>query len=119
MSVLFIQYPKCGTCRKAAKWLKDNGVEVVVRDISLDNPTAEELNVWIKASGKPVTKFFNTSGLKYKALNMKEQVKSLDDEQLVHILASDGMLVKRPIVVKGNQVVVGFNEDEWAGVLLV
>lgn len=118
MSVLFLQYPKCGTCRKAAKWLKDNDIEVQSRDITLNNPSQSEIAAWVKASGIGVAKFFNTSGLKYRELKIKEQVKSSDDEHLFGVLASDGMLVKRPIVVSGNNVLVGFNEQQWSKVLL-
>lgn len=113
MKPLFIEYPKCGTCRKAAKWLKDNGIEVDDRHIVDNNPKAEELAQWIKASGIPAAKFFNTSGKKYKEQNLKEVVKTADEQTLINLLASDGMLVKRPILVDGDKVIAGFKEDQW------
>lgn len=113
-SILFVQYPKCGTCRNAAKWLKENNVEVTSRDISLENPTAEELTKWIAKSGLPISKFFNTSGKIYKEQNLKEVVKTASAEELIKILSSNGMVVKRPIVVGDNFVLVGFDEEEWA-----
>ncbi|MDO5523167.1 MAG: arsenate reductase family protein [Bacteroidia bacterium] len=113
MKPLFIQYPKCGTCRKAAKWLNDNNVAVTSRHIAEDNPTAEELSAWIDKSGLPVQKFFNTSGQVYKQNNLKDVVKTASREELITLLASNGMLVKRPIVVADDFVLVGFNEEEW------
>lgn len=113
-SILFVQYPKCGTCQKATKWLKSNNIEVESRDISKENPTKEELKVWIKQSGLPISRFFNTSGRIYKENNLKEKVKSGTENELVDILASDGMVVKRPIIVSKDFVLVGFNEEEWA-----
>lgn len=118
MKPIFIQYPKCGTCRKAAKWLKENGIDFEQRDITIDNPTEKELPIWIKSSGLKPAKFFNTSGLRYKELNIKETVKTLDDENLIKILASEGMLVKRPLLVTDKIVLVGFNESEWSKYLL-
>lgn len=118
MKPLFIQYPKCGTCRKAAQWLKEHNIEVVNRDIVSDNPTQQELSVWITKSGKPVQKFFNTSGLRYKELNLKDKVKSVRQEELVQILATEGMLVKRPVLISGGTVLIGFKEDEWEKALL-
>ena len=113
MNPLFIQYPKCGTCRKAAKWLKDNNVEVTSRHIVEDNPTADELSAWIDKSGLPVQKFFNTSGQVYKQNNLKDVVKTASRDELIKLLAANGMLVKRPIVVTDDFVLVGFNESEW------
>ncbi|NDV93782.1 arsenate reductase family protein [Dysgonomonas sp. 521] len=112
-SILFLQYPKCGTCQKAAKWLKENDINVESRDITKENPTETELAGWIKKSGLPVSKFFNTSGRIYKENNLKEKVKSGSEAELISILSSDGMVVKRPIVVAGDFVLVGFNEEEW------
>ena len=106
-------YPKCGTCQKAEKWMKSNGIEYTYRPIKEENPTKEELKTWIAKSGLPVSKFFNTSGLLYKELNMKDKVKTLSEDELVDILASNGMIVKRPILVAGETVLVGFKEDEW------
>lgn len=113
MKPLFIQYPTCGTCRKAAQWLKTNNIDVVSRHIVAENPTKEELSQWIDRSGLPVSKFFNTSGLVYKEQNLKEQVKKASHDELLDILASNGMLVKRPIVITDDFVLVGFNEIEW------
>lgn len=111
---LFIQYPKCGTCRKAAKWLADNGVEVEVRHIVEHNPTVEELKVWIERSGLLINKFFNTSGNIYKEQNLKETVKTATETELLSILASNGMVVKRPLLIDDNFVLVGFKEEDWA-----
>lgn len=114
MKPLFIQYPKCGTCRKAAKWLKENNVDVTSRHIVEDNPSAEELSEWIEKSGLPVQKFFNTSGQVYKQNNLKEIVKTASKDELIKLLASNGMLVKRPIVVADDFVLVGFNEEKYS-----
>ncbi len=113
MKPLFIQYPKCGTCRKAALWLKENGVEVTVRHIVEERPTKAELTEWVERSGLPINKFFNTSGQVYKQQNLKEKVKSATRDELLDILASNGMVVKRPLVVTADFVLVGFNEKEW------
>ena len=113
MLPLFIQYPKCGTCRKAAKWLEENNVKVVSRHIVEENPTKEELSLWVDRSGLPLSRFFNTSGLVYKEQNLKEKVKTASRDELLDILASNGMVVKRPIVVADDFVLVGFNEKEW------
>ena len=114
MKYLFLQYPRCSTCIKARKWLESRGVEVESRDIVSQNPSAEELSEWIGRSGFPVRKFFNVSGAKYRELNLKDRIGSLSDEQLVGLLASDGMLVKRPLLVGPDFVSVGFREAEWA-----
>jgi len=111
--VLFVNYPKCGTCRKAAKWLEDNNIDVDNRDISVQNPTKEELKQWIAKSGLPMSRFFNTSGRIYKENNLKEKVRTAGEDELLNILASDGMVVKRPIIVSGDIVLVGFDENEW------
>lgn len=113
MTPLFIQYPKCGTCRKAAKWLEENNVEVISRHIVEENPTREELSQWIDKSGLPISRFFNTSGLVYREQNLKEKVKTASRDELLDILASNGMVVKRPIIVSDDFVLVGFNEIEW------
>lgn len=117
-NILFLQYPKCGTCRNAAKWLFNNKVSVKSRDITIDNPTEKELSEWIAKSNLPVAKFFNTSGRIYKEQNLKQFVKTASDKELIKILASNGMVVKRPIVVTESFVLVGFNEDEWAKKLI-
>jgi len=106
-------YPKCGTCQKAEKWLKSNQIAFTNRAIKEQNPTEAELKEWISKSGLPVTKFFNTSGLLYKEQNMKDKVKVLPENELIQILASNGLMVKRPIVVVDHKVLVGFKEDEW------
>lgn len=113
-TTLFLHYPKCGTCQKAVKWLKENNVEAESRDITKENPTEKELSAWIKKSGLPIAKFFNTSGRIYKEDNLKEKVKSASEKELLSILSSNGMVVKRPIIVTDNLVLVGFNEKEWS-----
>jgi len=113
MNPIAICYPKCGTCQKAEKWLKVNGIEYTYRPIKEENPSIDELKVWLKKSGLPIAKFFNTSGLLYKEQNMKEKVKVLSEIELINILASNGMMVKRPILLAGETVLVGFKEDEW------
>lgn len=112
--ILFLQYPKCSTCQKAAKWLKENNVEVESRHIVESNPTVEELTTWIERSHLPVNKFFNTSGNVYKELNLKEVVKTASKDELINILATNGMVVKRPLIISDDFVLVGFKEDEWA-----
>ena len=114
---LFLQYPKCSTCRKAYKWLKENNIEVESRDISVQNPTEKELTGWIKQSGLPVSSFFNTSGRIYREKNLKEIIKTATESELISLLASDGMLVKRPVIVNNKSVIVGFNEGKWAKLL--
>ena len=114
MKPLFIQYPKCGTCRKAAKWLSNNNIDVTSRHIVENNPTAEELSEWIDKSGLHVQKFFNTSGQVYKQNNLKDVVKTASREELIDLLAGNGMLVKRPIVVTDDLVLVGFNGDGYS-----
>lgn len=113
MKPTILCYPKCGTCQKAEKWLKANGIEYTYRPIKEENPTKAELTEWLEKSGLPVAKFFNTSGLLYKELNMKDKVKSLSVEELIDILAANGMMVKRPILLVGQTVLVGFKEEEW------
>ena len=113
MKPLFIQYPSCGTCRKAAKWLEANQVEVISRHIVEERPTKEELTEWVGRSGLPINKFFNTSGQVYKSENLKEKVRTASRDELLDILASNGMVVKRPLVVTTDFVLVGFNEKEW------
>lgn len=113
MKPVILCYPKCGTCRKAEKWMKDNAIAYDYRPIKEENPTKEELVKWINLSGLAVTKFFNTSGLLYKEMNMKDKVKTLSENELLDILSSDGMIVKRPILVTDDKVLVGFNEEVW------
>ncbi len=115
--MIFICYPKCTTCQKARKWLDDNGVKYTERHIKDDNPTVEELKAWQKQSRLPLRKFFNTSGLQYKALGLKDKLPAMSDEEQFELLASDGMLVKRPILVGEGFVLVGFKEADWRAVL--
>lgn len=109
----FICYPKCTTCQKAKKWLDDNNVEYELRDIKLDNPTFEELKEWHEKSGLPLKKFFNTSGLLYKSLELKNKLPQMTDDEMLNLLSTDGMLVKRPLLVNEKFVLVGFKESEW------
>ena len=113
MSVLFVEYPKCTTCRKAKKFLTENNIEFIDRHIADENSTKEELKDWIAKSGLPINKFFNTSGVLYREMQLKDKVKVLPEDELLDILASNGMLVKRPIVIKDNTVLVGFKEADW------
>lgn len=111
--MLFVQYPPCSTCQKAKKWLDDRGVAYTDRHIKENNPTYEELREWHRRSGLPLKRFFNTSGLLYKSLNLKERLPTMTEEAQLQLLASDGMLVKRPIVVTEDTVLTGFREAEW------
>ena len=111
--IKFICYPKCTTCQRAKKWLDDNQIEYELRDIKLDNPSLEELNEWYKNSGLPLKKFFNTSGLLYKSLDLKNKLPEMNEDEMLKLLATDGMLVKRPLAVGNDFVLVGFKEAEW------
>lgn len=111
--MVFICYPKCTTCQKAQKWLEARGAEFTLRHIKEENPTAEELRTWWQSSGLPLKKFFNTSGLQYKALGLRDKLPSMTEEEQLSLLSSDGMLVKRPILVGEGFVKVGFREAEW------
>ena len=111
--IKFICYPKCTTCQRAKKWLDENKIEYDLRDIKLDNPTLEELAEWYKKSGLPLKKFFNTSGLLYKSLDLKNKLPEMSEDEMLQLLATDGMLVKRPLVVGDGFVLVGFKEVEW------
>ena len=111
--MLFLCYPKCTTCQKARAYLDANGIAYEFRDIKLENPTLEELTAWWKASGLPLKKFFNTSGLQYKALNLKDKLPAMSEEEQLALLATDGMLVKRPILVGDGFVLTGFRQAEW------
>ena len=113
----FICYPKCTTCQKAKKWLDDNKIEYKLRDIKLDNPTLEELTEWFKNSGLPLKKFSNTSGLLYKFLDLKNKLPSMSEDEMLKLLATDGRLVKRPLLVGNGFVLVGFKEAEWNSAL--
>ena len=112
--MLFLQYPPCSTCQKAKKWLDEHGVVYTARHIKEDNPTADELRAWIAASGLPIKRFFNTSGLVYKNLGLKDKLPAMSEDEQIALLASDGMLVKRPLLVGNDFVLVGFKEAEWA-----
>lgn len=117
--MLFLEYPPCSTCKKAKKWLDDHGMSYTARHIKEENPTYEELRRWLEASGLSVKKFFNTSGLQYKALGLKEKLPQMSEDEQLRLLSSDGMLVKRPIVVTENgSVLVGFREEQWTQTLL-
>lgn len=113
MSVLFLQYPPCTTCKKAKAWLDERGVTYEARNIKEENPTAEELKAWHEKSGLPLKKFFNTSGLAYKALGLKDRLPTMSEEEQYQLLASDGMLVKRPLVAGEDFVLLGFREAQW------
>ena len=112
--IKFICYPKCTTCQKAQKWLDDNKIEYELRDIKLENPSLDELAEWYKKSGLPLKKFFNTSGLLYKSLDLKNKLPTMSEEEMLKLLASDGMLVKRPLVIGDGFVLIGFKESEWS-----
>ncbi len=117
MKPLILCYSKCGTCNKALKWLRENSIDLESRDITVDNPTADELRLWIEQSGVSINRFFNTSGVKYRELGVKEIIKSASREELIDLLASDGKLVKRPILVTDNKVLVGFKLEEYEALL--
>ena len=111
--MLFIEYPPCTTCQKAKKWLDGAGIVYTARHIKQDNPTYEEVKTWYEKSGLPLKKFFNTSGLLYKSMGLKDKLPTMTEEEQLRLLASDGMLVKRPIAVKGDIVITGFKEADW------
>lgn len=111
--MLFLCYPKCSTCQKARKWLEEQGVSFEERDIKLNNPTEEELRMWYARSGLPLKRFFNTSGLQYKALGLKDKLPTMSEEEQLALLATDGMLVKRPLIVDEHFVLTGFKQAEW------
>lgn len=110
---IFVCYPRCTTCKKAEKWLADNGVAVKVRDIKEDNPTEQELRSWREKSGLPLKRFFNTSGQKYREMELKDKLPAMSEDEQYALLATDGMLVKRPILLGDGKVLVGFKEKEW------
>ena len=111
--MLFIEYPKCSTCKRAKKYLEDRGIAFQDRHIVEDNPTEEELTEWIRMSGLPAKRFFNTSGMKYKELGLKDRLPDMSQEEQIRLLASDGMLVKRPLLIDGDRILVGFKEKDW------
>ena len=111
--ILFVEYPKCSTCQKAKKWLDERKIRYEDRHIVEKNPTQEELTLWVKRSGLPLKRFFNTSGMKYKELNLKEKLPGMREEEQIALLATDGMLVTRPLIVAEDYVLTGFREKEW------
>ncbi len=113
MKNILIEYPKCSTCKKAKKWLEENNIEFEDRHIIEEKPTVNELTKWIKESELEIKRWFNTSGLKYKELNLKEKLSNMSDKEKIELLASDGMLIKRPVLVSDKGIFIGFNEDKW------
>ena len=113
MKNIFIQYPKCSTCKKAKKWLEQNNIEFIERNIVTETPTVKELAEWIKISRQDIKKWFNTSGLKYKELNLKDKLLNMTDKEKIELLASDGMLIKRPILINDKEILIGFKEKNW------
>ncbi|MBE5780969.1 MAG: arsenate reductase family protein [Clostridiales bacterium] len=117
MEAIFVCYPKCSTCQKAQKWLDAKGVEYRIRHIVEDHPNKEEIEAWHKASGLPLKRFFNTSGMNYRALGLKDQLPKMTEEEQYAILSTDGMLVKRPILITQKGIVPGFKEKDWENIL--
>lgn len=117
MKGIFIQYPKCSTCRNAKKWLDNNNIEYKDRNIVEETPTYEELKEWIERSNKNIKSFFNTSGLVYKSLNLKEKLPMIEDDEKIRLLSRNGMLIKRPLFISDNEILIGFKQDEWNEVL--
>ena len=111
--MLFLCYPKCSTCQKAKSWLEEQGISYTLRDIKSENPSEDELRLWWEKSGLPLKKFFNTSGLQYKTLQLKDKLPAMSEAEQLELLASDGMLVKRPLLVEDSFVLVGFRQKEW------
>ena len=117
MSKVFINYPKCSTCKKAEKFLKENNIEFINRNIVEENPSAEELALWMEKSGLEPRKFFNTSGVLYREMNLKDKIKTMSKEEMIEILSTNGMLVKRPLLVMDDKVLVGFKEENYKEIL--
>ncbi len=111
--MLFIEYPKCTTCQKARKWLDENGIKYESRHIKEDNPTYDELTEWYNRSGLPLKRFFNTSGMLYKSMGLKDKLDTMSEEEQLKLLATDGMLVKRPLIISDNMILTGFRQKEW------
>lgn len=111
--MIFLEYPKCTTCQKAKRWLDDHGVAYEDRNIKEQNPTAEELKAWHDQSGQPLRKFFNTSGMLYREYELKDKLPNMTEEEMLNLLASDGMLVKRPLLITDGNVLIGFKEKQW------
>ena len=118
MSVIFLEYPKCSTCQKAKKWLEAHEVSYQDRHIKEENPSAAELKEWHRRSGQPLKKFFNTSGLLYKSMQLKDKLPLMSEEEQYELLSSGGMLVKRPFIIKDEEVLIGFKEADWERALL-
>lgn len=116
--MLFVCYPRCSTCKKAQKWLDEKGIGYTFRDIKEENPSYDELKAWYEKSGLDIKRFFNTSGQLYKSMSLKDKLPSMSEEEKLRLLSTDGMLVKRPILVSDETVLVGFKEQEWANTLL-
>ncbi len=114
MECIFFEYPKCTTCKKAKKFLDTKEVKYIDKNIVTETPTYDELSEWIEKSGLPISKFFNTSGLLYRNMNLKEELKNATDEEKIRLLASDGMLIKRPIFISKDKILLGFKEEEWS-----
>ena len=117
MKNIFIEYPKCSTCKKAKSWLEEKNINFEDRNIVEDTPTLQELTEWIEKSGLDLKKWFNTSGLKYKELNLKDKLGSMTDEEKIKLLASDGKLIKRPLLISDKEVYVGFKEEQWKALI--
>lgn len=117
MAVTFICYPRCTTCQKAQKWLDEKRIVYETRDIKTQNPGADELRSWIRQSALPARRFFNTSGMRYRALSLAARMDAMSDDEKIALLATDGLLVKRPLLIAGETVLVGFRPEEWAGAL--
>lgn len=117
MKNLLIEYPKCSTCQKAKKWLRENNIEFEERHIVEENPSVQELKEWIQLSGKEIKKWFNTSGMKYKEQNLKDKLPTMSEQEKLEVLASDGMLIKRPIFIAKEHILIGFKESEWRDIL--
>ena len=117
MSKVFINYPKCSTCKKAEKFLKENNIEFINRNIVEENPSAEELALWMEKSGLEPRKFFNTSGVLYREMNLKDKLKDMSQEEMIKLLASDGKLVKRPLLITEEKVIVGFKEETYKEII--
>lgn len=117
MPNILIEYPKCSTCQKAKKWLAANQIQFTTRNIVTETPTTEELTKWIQQSGLEIKKWFNTSGLKYKELNLKDKLPNISDKEKIELLASDGMLIKRPILITSEAILIGFKEEKWKNII--
>lgn len=118
MKYLFIHYPKCSTCKKAKQWLEEHQIDYVGRHIVEENPTADELKKWIHISGQPLKKLFNTSGILYREMSLKDKLGDITEEEQIRLLASNGMLVKRPLLIGENKIMIGFEPQKWSEMIL-